>query len=352
MSDVNENSENVESTTDHMVEFESDNGTLVTPEELQSQGDQYLKERLAEIKQQFGDSDSESSQAAEEDQTAAKEPEEKEEEAKDDKSEEAESEEKTERAGKSLRRLMAKEKRILEERKKFDEERKDYEEKLAQYDEAKRAASIDPLAFLKSLEISDEQLQDLAKSVYYEALGDDAPEDYKGSRELLQLKKEIASLKAEKTGGKKEEQPEIDVQARYQELVASYEDAVYGVDEGSAAVNQVIEKYGEDAVVQDILQVANQYATQNPNDPNPITSEEALEYLEEVYAEKLGLTKAEPEPEPEQKARAPKTLRNNVSNKSARAEIPDPDKDWEAYKEYCRTRGMSAIEDEYRKGGY
>ena len=58
---------------------------------------------------------------------------------------------------------------------------------------------------------------------------------------------------------------------------------------------------------------------------------------------------AEPEQQAAKKTR-PKTLRNNITNSSPKMEAPDPEKDWEAYKEYCRTKGMQAIEEAYKGG--
>lgn len=221
---------------------------------------------------------------------------------------------------KALKRILQRETRLREDKAAFEAEQKDFREKLARWEEEKRLASIDPVAYLKTLDIPQEKLIDFAKAAYYESLGDAAPDEYRGQKESLALRREIEQLKARLEA---KEQPPQDNEVNERALLAYQESMLEATKTFDAeqfpSVARVVEAYSEADVAADMFKVAQQYAERMGGEGAALTPEQCMAEVEKHYEQLLGkLLPAEQKVEaaaerPVRKA-AKKTLSNSMSS--------------------------------------
>ena len=260
--------------------------------------------------------------------------------------------EKSETDGQALRKILAREKKLRDEKSQFEADQKENREKMAQYEQAKRLASVDPLSFLKSLGVEGDQLVDVAKSIYYEILGEDAPEEDKGERAALQARREVAALRAELEQERQQREKAQAQQSNTAELEAYQAQMVESVKtfdtDKFPTMARVVEAYGEQAVANDLMQAAVQVAqAQN----SVITAEQGLQLLEDHYGRLLGpLTGSDTpqeEAETEQKKAPTKTLRNSMTKTQPPSKEPQT---LDEIKADARAKFNAALKNMYEGG--
>lgn len=251
---------------------------------------------------------------------------------------------------KALKRILDREAKLREDKKVFEEEVDQFKDFLLEFEEAKRYAKSDPVSFLKTLGVSQEELIDVAKAAYYESLGDMAPDDYKGQKELQQLRREIAELKA----SKKAPEAEPDNSAYEQELVAyqnSMLEATKTFDtESLPYVARVVEAYSEADVAADMFSVAQEHAIKMNGQGEPLTPEQCLAEVNSRYQKLLGklapqqVEAAEPAPEPGSK-RKKATLSNSLSSNVPPEQPLSADMSYEEIKARARANFFKSFRD-------
>lgn len=246
----------------------------------------------------------------------------------------------------ALKRVLARERKLRESQKSFEERAADFERKFQAYEEAQRLAKLDPVSYLKAAGVSEEDLIDIAKSLYYESLGELAPDDYKGQKETVALKRELEALK-QKLEAKND--PQIDpaqeaVMAYQQELLdtaKSFDEVQY------PTVAKVVDAYSEADVAADMFRVAQMYAEERGGNGRPLSPSECLERVEVQYAKLFGNQKQEVnKPAPVKKTPAvKKTLSNSMSKSQPPSEPVSKDMSYDEIKRIARSNFFSKLSE-------
>lgn len=141
-----------------------------------------------------------------------------------------------------LSRLMKKERELRELETSLKEQSKKYEEfeaqfkefqaKQAEFERVKHYAAQDPVAFLRAAGVED--ISHAARVLVAEDMGDQAPEDFRKlreksqlSREFMELRKEIESLKAEREQETQTRQ-QREQEAVRERFISEYKGKLYG----------------------------------------------------------------------------------------------------------------------------
>lgn len=245
---------------------------------------------------------------------------------------------------KALKRILAREAKLREEKESFEASQAEFKTKLQEYEQAKRAAAADPISYLKTLGFSQENLIDLAKAAYYESLGDMAPNEYRGQKESLALKREVEQLKARLEA--KEKQPEAAPETN--EALVAYQnellEATKSFDvEQYPSVARIVDSYSEMTVAADMLAVAEEYAQQRGGVGAPLTPEQCLMEVEHRYNEMLAkLTPQVAEQRPAKQEAAParrnKTLSNSMSSNIPPERVVTEDMSYDEVASLARSR--------------
>jgi len=222
---------------------------------------------------------------------------------------------------KVLKRLLDRERKLREDKDSFETTKKEYEDQLKLYQKAQHQAKSNPIQFLKAAGISQEELIDIAKAAYYESLGDLAPDDYKGQKELQELRQEIAELKSAR------EKPPQDTQGNegMHEAIVAYQESMLEATktfdtEAFPAVARVVDAYSEADVAADMFAVAQAYAEEQQGRGAPLSPEQCLAEVNTRYEKLLGKMNPAQEatpaqsPKPDGKKKANKTLSNSLSS--------------------------------------
>jgi len=233
---------------------------------------------------------------------------------------EAQKEATAEPESKALKRILSREAKLREDKTAFETEQKEFKDKLAQYEAAKKHAEVDPIGYLQTLGVTQEKLTDIARAAYYESLGDSAPDEYKGQKESLALKRRLAELEARLEA--KEAAPE---KGANKEAFKAYQDSMIEATktfdtEKFPSVARVVDAYSEADVAADMFAVAQSYAEQMNGQGAALTPEQCMAEVENRYSQLLGKlspaqdSKAAAAPAPKSKKPAKKTLSNSMSS--------------------------------------
>lgn len=310
----------------------------------------YIQQRKAEHPEWFSDTDTETAQENTE-ETAEESSEATEEVAAADEREaetpepEAEPEKPKETESAVLKRVLARERKLRENQKAFEEKEAEFKDKLKAYEKAQKLAKIDPVAYLKTAGVSEEDLIDIAKSLYFESLGDLAPDEYKGQKESLALRREVEELKSKLEAKQEEKEPEPQNQALLsyqQELINAAQS--FDVDK-FPSVAKVVETYSENDVAADMFRVAQAYAEAQGGMGRPLSPQECLTQVEAHYAKLLGSSQdVEKKSEPVKKTPAKKrTLSNSMSKQQPPTEPVSKDMSYEEVARIARANFFNKL---------
>jgi hypothetical protein len=169
--------------------------------------------------------------------------------------------------------LARKEKRLREEQAAIKAEREAVEAlkgQIAEYERAKRIAKRDPVAALKSMGFEPKDIQDAARHLYSESLGDDAPAEAKQLRERASLLRETDELRAQLEELKasvprmfEEQKREVTRQA----YVAQIKNALPSAAEGTKYLSRFVKK-DPDAAARAIYAIAEKHAADEGTVPD------------------------------------------------------------------------------------
>lgn len=185
--------------------------------------------------------------------------------------------------------LMEKEKELQAKR----EEISTIEAKARAYEQAAAKAAVDPLAVLKAAgwEPTAENLEALARLSYNESLGDLAPEDYKSSKEVQELKYTVKQLQ-EQQEAKAKAAEEAKAQAEARVFLEQYNgqlaEQIETVDAEIAPVTAAFlsnENFGTEGVLNDMWTVTDAMYKETGNVPTP---SEVATRLESEYNKRYG----------------------------------------------------------------
>ncbi len=292
--------ENEETVVDDGIEVEH------SPETLE-----YLTERAEEVAEEFGPEDNEEEISAESvESTEEAEP------AEEDKPSTADQVD-------ALTRIMAKESKQRTDREEFDTERQQFaddksalEAEVKEYRSNKDKLSRDPISFLKTLGASEDDLQTIAKMIYYDGLGEDAPSEYGELKDKFETKQEIAQLREllEKQDTDRNTATQAATDAKYrEEYVETLFDTVESISEDFPLSKKYTENKGEQAVVNALYQYAQQNATANNGEGDALTPEQCLQKLENQLSEFIKLNDTAPNEPAEKTVKKRKTLRTKTT---------------------------------------
>lgn len=308
--------------------------------------DQLVAQRKAEHPEWYAEEQSETPNIEETTQEAA--PAEEEPEPEQDEQTGGEAHTDQEPESKALKRILAREAKLREDRETFEAEIDEWKEYLLEFEQAKKSATIDPISYLKTLGFSQENLIDLAKAAYYESLGDMAPNEYRGQKESLALKREVEQLKARLEA--KEKQPEAAPETN--EALVAYQnellEATKSFDvEQYPSVARIVDSYSEMTVAADMLAVAEEYAQQKGGVGAPLTPEQCLMEVEHRYNQMLSKLTPQVAQEPaQQEVQKPKrntTLSNSMSSNIPPERTITEDMTYEEIADLARSRFRKAL---------
>ena len=231
-----------------------------------------------------------------------------------------------------IKKLMA----FEAEKREFDQKRKEieteYNRMRAEVEAAqqfKQRVLHDPAAALKQL-AGDKDLADVAKQLWYESLGNEAPPEYRAKKEG----RETLSLAEQKIAEFEERQKRLaEEQTRYQQEVAvnQYRGALSSyataVPETYQLVNNLA-KQDSGRVTEIMFKIAQDHARRTGG--QVLTPEQTVQALEEKLSgfKALVAPAAAATPAPTKTPAAPTSLRNKqTSNQSTRAVEDDLDDD-------------------------
>ena len=293
-----------------------DNDTGEVVEHSDGQMD-YLSERIAEVKEEFEPEVEDTEEEAEpEVESVDEEPEET----------------KADKTLDTFARLLEKEEKQREASEQFSKRQKELESKyseveseLNKFKEAKENFAADPLSYLKTLGATEGDLDVIAKMIYYQTMGDDAPAEFGQLKDKFQTKQELKQLREElarqDTAKNTAAQEKADEQFR-EAYVESLFDASDAIPEEFPLVQKFVETYSDAKAVGVMYDYAYQNAVQNPRGA-PLTPAECMAKLEEQL---VSLTKLNEETAPDVPAK-PKKKKRTLRNKQST--IQSPDKDYE-----------------------
>jgi hypothetical protein len=281
------------------------------PGEPVDEGTLYIENRVAKLKAagEYGEESIESTSVVEDKTETAKEGSSKSEETEEAASPE---EDKREVYSANLLRLMEKEAEVRREREELSEVRSQVEA----YNKAIAKAKNDPIATLKALGVTSEQMLEVAKAAYYENLGEEAPKEYSTERKLAAMQAELEALKAGTT--------ERTTQAKDAELLNAYRGTLNAelaqVDlESNPLIGKITAQFGKEGVQEDLLTAASHWAGANQGaTPTP---KQAMETLNKLYQDKFGfmLEKIVSEEKPGKEVSGKKT--KTIRNKTTKAQL-------------------------------
>jgi len=262
---------------------------------------------------------------------------------------EPEPEEATEPESQVLRRVLAREAKLRESQTTFEAQKTEHESQLKAFQQAQTNAKIDPVAFLKAAGLDQEALIETAKALYYESLGDLAPDEYRGKQETLQLKRDVAALKA-RLETEQNPQPKQDAVG---EAIAQYQDTLMESTksfdtEKYPTVAKVVDAYSEADVAADMFKMAEAYAQQQGGAGQPLTPDQCLQAVEAQYAKLIGtIAPKQDASKPEAVTNTPatrKTLSNNLTKEQPPANPIDKDMSYEEVSKMARNNFFAALD--------
>lgn len=222
---------------------------------------------------------------------------------------------------KALSRVLQREAKLREDKAAFKQEQEEFKTQLAEFQRAQQLAQLDPVGYLKTLGVSQEDLIKVAESAYYESLGELAPDQYKGQKESLALKQKVQEL--EKRLEEATAQPQRN---EAEEALRAYQESMIEATktfdtEQYSAVAKIVDAYGEHAVAADMYSVAEEYAQRMQGQGQPLTPEQCMAEVNARYQkflEKLlpaqERKKQAVSPSQGSKKQAKKTLSNKLSS--------------------------------------
>ncbi len=251
-------------------------------------------------------------------------------------SEEAQAEAKTEEAkaeetdprfaalAKRERDLLTRHKEVKEAHSQLEAARKQVE----LYEQAKRNASVDPVAFIKSLAL-DLPLDQVAKALWYDVLGDDAPAEAKQDKRFTVMEAKLRQTEA-KLEAEQKAREERDRAEATRTQIASFQTELRSYVEKSE-VPEVKLRFTKqaDAVLDDLLNVAA--ALGDAGDEEWMNPEKVTSALEQKYRDERARFESLYGPVPAKNQAsvgatkneaAPRTLSNRIANQTAPA--PEP----------------------------
>jgi hypothetical protein len=217
------------------------------------------------------------------------------------------------------------------------------------FEQAKRNASVDPVAFVKSLKL-DLPLDQIAKALWYEVLGDDAPAEAKQDKRFTSMEAKVRQLQSELEQHQraKEERERQDVVR--EQAMAFQADLRKHVE--SAEVPEIKLRYGKhaDVVLNDLMVIASELG--RDGDEEWMNPERVAAALEQRYAEERARyeqlygppgpqAKNQPAVGATKNEAAPRTLSNRIANQTApAAELSEDERFERAQKLLDEARGL------------
>jgi hypothetical protein len=276
-------------------------------------------------------------------------------EAASEEQEEAEVEEAPKEEGKSraARRQLAKEKKLRAEREAFAKEQEGWRAEteearaaLAAFKESKEIAASDPLAHLAELGLSDDDLMDLGREIYYKFMPDNATPAVQAEMAAIQRERRIKKL--ERQGKKKAQEPE----GPTPEQVAYDTSYRMGLTQYAATVDAekfpLSAKYAKQDF-NDLVQGMYNAALQNVQNgaTRDLTPEECMVQIEDFLSQHME-AEAEPEVKQTEEEKPKQEKRKAIRNKTAATRPNDKHEDELSYDEIVarsRERFVAKMEE-------
>ncbi len=269
-----------------------------------------------------------------------------------------------ETATSAARRAIAREKKILAEREELSKERAQFEadnkeslEKIEEFGRTKARALINPLEHLTSIGLSEDDLLNVAREIYYNQMPDQATPAVQAEMARLKQDRRIKSqtqrideLEAKKAEPEPEQEqgPTPEQQAFVSEYKANLYQAAATIDQEEFPLAAEYAKGDFNDLVGGMFALATNNARNQNGQGTPLTPAECLERVEaHLRAEKAKETPAvqaqqTEETPPTQSKRAP--LRN--TNTAARpSDKPAGELTPEEYKEQLRSRFFEKLQE-------
>lgn len=198
------------------------------------------------------------------------------------------------------------------------------------YEQARKNAEVDPVAFIKSLKLNT-PLDAMAKALWYEVLGEEAPAEAKQDRRFTQMEAKLRQQQSELENLRREREEmarEQEIKSRVANIQSEFKSFVE-----SNEVPEIKLRYSKqaDVVLDDLLNVAAELG--DAGDEEWMNPEKVAAALEQRYREEraryeslygpFGATpKTEPVPGASKNEAAPRTLSNRIANQTAPASEP------------------------------
>lgn len=216
---------------------------------------------------------------------------------------------------------------------------KDFETRSA---ELRRLATSDPGKLFAELGVPEEQRVAFAELVFYETLGDDAPDSYKQRTEQLKRERELAELKARQDEQERYHQ-EREAMAKYQEYVGGLHGYLAAAKPESLPYLCANFSADPDATRQDMVQVAERLYEATKEVPSPEdVAREAESLLETYFSRYKHLMVAQPTPEPEKSP--PTKPVPTISSTSSKGSTPPPAEYSEEDRDYYLRKTMRLLD--------
>lgn len=250
-----------------------------------------------------------------------------------------------------MQRMLKKEASLRERKQALDEREKEHESGLTAWNEAKGQVEIDALAYLQSLDVSQETLDELAKQIYYMSVEDVNPDAakakaaYQSRAELGRLRKELNDFKTEQSN----QTQQAGAQVKLDQYVGMLREHIPNIDTTKNPLAKAyLDREGEQVILEAMYNMAERNAQMGAE--SALTGEQAVEAIE-LELQKYQLSaptppeKAPEVPEPTP-APAPATLRNTHTqpldipySKMTPDEVKE--KARKAFRAELRARGMT-----------
>lgn len=242
-------------------------------------------------------------------------------------------EKKPERVAPVLMKLMEREAALIakeNEIKQREAEAEKARQLAQQYELAQRKFAHDPISFIRQM-APDINLADLAKSLWYENLGDGAPADYRATKEARTAKSTVEELRAEmeqKLQAERQRWAEELQQQKAEEAYHQYVGAIGAFAQSVPEEYPLVKSFASSdpsKVQKGLLKIAQRHAQETGGEV--LTPAEAAARLNkelEGLRAALGVNNTPPPAAPKAAAPAVSTLRNKHQTIQPNRSAPDP----------------------------
>ena len=195
------------------------------------------------------------------------------------------------------RKVLEQENQLRLERDKFKSEQTEWKDQLERFNSAKEKAKLDPVSFLDSLGLSNEDKVELAKLVFFETHPDLADEDTKFSLQEMRLKR--LEKRLESTVKEKPKEKEVNTDY-YTSYVNDINHEINGANfKDYPSIDHYLSKnsFTKENLSAQIVELALKHAEKLQGKGDPLGIDKALQTIEESLKEHLGKENKESEEE-------------------------------------------------------